>query len=153
MHHLSLASPSEKLRVERLFDRMFPTFSRSLSGALCLLSLVALVRCGGTPQVPSDGTPIGASGGDAAGGRSGSGSGGSWSISTGNAPNDGGCSGSDCGEGGAPPEPADICGDGVVGKSEECDDGNAKPGDGCSGVCEIDPGYDCPTAGAECVVS
>jgi len=32
---------------------------------------------------------------------------------------------------------SDLCGDGVVGTSEECDDGNAKAGDGCSGVCLV----------------
>ena len=65
----------------------------------------------------------------------------------------GGCSGAECGEGGEAGEVADVCGDGAVGKSEECDDGNAKPGDGCSGLCLIDPGYDCPIPGEECLVS
>ena len=75
-------------------------------------------------------------------------------MATGGASNgSGGCSDADCGEGGDPGEPADVCGDGVVGKSEECDDGNAKPGDGCSGVCAIDPGYDCLIAGEACTVS
>ncbi len=41
-----------------------------------------------------------------------------------------------------------VCGDGVVGTGETCDDGNAIPGDGCSGVCQIEPGYTCPTAGS-----
>jgi cysteine-rich repeat protein len=33
-----------------------------------------------------------------------------------------------------------------------CDDGNSKPGDGCSGVCEVEPGYGCPTPGQPCVL-
>ena len=34
---------------------------------------------------------------------------------------------------------------------ETCDDGNARPGDGCSGVCLIEPNYRCPVPGAACV--
>ena len=91
---------------------------------------------------------------DASGGATGAASGGGFSLVTGGSSNEeGGCSGTDCGEGGDSGEPADVCGDGVLGKSEECDDGNAKPGDGCSGVCEIDPGYDCLVPGKECVVN
>ena len=41
-----------------------------------------------------------------------------------------------------------VCGDGVVGTGEQCDDGNSTPGDGCSGVCQIEPGYTCPTPAA-----
>ena len=117
-----------------------------------MVSVVALLRCGGKPQVSSSGTPPEASG--ASGGVTGTGgSGAGFSLVTGGHSNqEGGCSGSDCGEGGDPGAPADVCGDGVVGNSEECDDGNAKPGDGCSGVCAIDPGYECPVAGKECVV-
>jgi fibro-slime domain-containing protein len=44
-----------------------------------------------------------------------------------------------------------VCGDGIVGRGEQCDDGNATPGDGCSGVCQIEPGYACPTPGQACV--
>ncbi len=46
-----------------------------------------------------------------------------------------------------------ICGDGVVdtAKGETCDDGNGKPGDGCSGICTIEPGYTCPSVGAPCL--
>src|SRR5258708_700794 len=45
------------------------------------------------------------------------------------------CVGDACG----PVTPQVICGDGVLGGSETCDDGNAIPGDGCSGVCTIEP--------------
>ena len=44
-----------------------------------------------------------------------------------------------------------ICGDGVIESGEQCDDGNSVPGDGCSGVCQIEPGYSCPTPGKPCV--
>ncbi len=42
------------------------------------------------------------------------------------------------------------CGDGILGDGEACDDGNLMADDGCSS-CEIDDGYECPTAGAACV--
>ncbi len=58
------------------------------------------------------------------------------------------CVGAECDDG-APP--AVVCGDGVIGGAELCDDGNGKPGDGCSGVCTIEPGYTCPTPGQSCV--
>ncbi len=44
-----------------------------------------------------------------------------------------------------------VCGDGVLGASEQCDDGNSIPGDGCSGVCTAEPGYACPTPGWPCI--
>jgi fibro-slime domain-containing protein len=44
-----------------------------------------------------------------------------------------------------------VCGDGIIGSGEQCDDGNSKPGDGCSGVCQIEPGYTCPTPGQSCI--
>ncbi len=54
------------------------------------------------------------------------------------------CSGASCG-------PSVVCGDGKIGGAEQCDDGNSTPGDGCSGVCRIEPGYTCPTPGQACV--
>ena len=39
----------------------------------------------------------------------------------------------------------DVCGDGVVSGSEECDDGNTEDGDGCSAGCNIEGGGECPT--------
>ncbi len=55
-----------------------------------------------------------------------------------------GCVGGSCFDGA-------VCGDGVVEMGETCDDGNSAPGDGCSGVCQIEPGYSCPVAGQSCV--
>jgi fibro-slime domain-containing protein len=44
-----------------------------------------------------------------------------------------------------------ACGDGVVNQpSEQCDDGNTVPGDGCNGICQIEPGYTCPPKGGPC---
>lgn len=42
------------------------------------------------------------------------------------------------------------CGDGKLEGSEQCDDGNSTPGDGCSGVCQVEPYYTCSTAGRPC---
>jgi fibro-slime domain-containing protein len=41
------------------------------------------------------------------------------------------------------------CGDGINNQAgiEECDDGNALPGDGCNGVCKVEPNWECPPAG------
>ncbi|NOK15630.1 LamG-like jellyroll fold domain-containing protein [Corallococcus carmarthensis] len=36
-----------------------------------------------------------------------------------------------------------VCGDGVLGGFEICDDGNQLSGDGCNSVCEVEPGYTC----------
>lgn len=44
-----------------------------------------------------------------------------------------------------------LCGDGNLGADESCDDGNSVPGDGCSGVCTIEPGYVCAVPGKACV--
>jgi fibro-slime domain-containing protein len=46
-----------------------------------------------------------------------------------------------------------YCGDGVIESGEQCDDGNSVPGDGCSGTCQIEPGYTCPTQGKPCVLT
>lgn len=36
-----------------------------------------------------------------------------------------------------------LCGDGVLGGLEICDDANQLSGDGCNSVCEVEPGYTC----------
>jgi fibro-slime domain-containing protein len=44
-----------------------------------------------------------------------------------------------------------TCGDGVIERSEQCDDGNAENGDGCSRICQIEANWDCPEEGKACV--
>ena len=34
-----------------------------------------------------------------------------------------------------------VCGDGILSPPEQCDDGNAKSGDGCSTTCRVETGY------------
>ncbi|HEX5100841.1 MAG TPA: DUF4215 domain-containing protein [Polyangiaceae bacterium] len=36
-----------------------------------------------------------------------------------------------------------VCGDGIVGAYEQCDDGNATVGDGCDTSCVVEPGFTC----------
>ncbi|MCZ7677913.1 MAG: hypothetical protein M5U28_03675 [Sandaracinaceae bacterium] len=44
-----------------------------------------------------------------------------------------------------------VCGDGVVGNGEECDDGGTAPSDGCSGDCEVESGFGCSGEPSACV--
>ena len=48
------------------------------------------------------------------------------------------------------PDAVDVCGDGVVGASEGCDDSNTSAGDGCSATCTVEAGWSCPPAGGGC---
>ncbi len=46
---------------------------------------------------------------------------------------------------------AESCGDGAINQdSEACDDGNTLPGDGCNGICTVEPNYVCETPGEPC---
>jgi fibro-slime domain-containing protein len=49
------------------------------------------------------------------------------------------------------PTGAGYCGDGILELTEECDDGNAVSGDGCSQICQLENNYVCPNAGQPCV--
>ena len=48
---------------------------------------------------------------------------------------------------------ATICGDGLVRGSEECDDHNNAPGDGCSALCLIESGFVCNGEPSVCVAN
>lgn len=52
-----------------------------------------------------------------------------------------------CGEGLDLPN---ICGDGVPGGNEQCDDGGTQSGDGCSATCGIEHGYVCEGLPSSC---
>lgn len=44
-----------------------------------------------------------------------------------------------------------VCGDGVIGGSETCDDGNTKSGDGCHAMCVIEDGWTCGGTPSMCL--
>ncbi len=46
-----------------------------------------------------------------------------------------------------------ACGDGRVEGKEECDDGNGKPTDGCTGICTLETGFVCETPGELCTLN
>ncbi len=110
-----------------------------------------LLGCG-SPGASSGPPP--SSVGGAGGARTGTGSGTSvsnagsgYQVYTGGSP---GTAGASAHQGTAPPG----CGDGVVNQaSEACDDGNALAGDGCNGICQVEPNHTCPPTGGACVVS
>ena len=39
-----------------------------------------------------------------------------------------------------------VCGDGILDPTEQCDDLNADPGDGCDALCQIEEGWECVDA-------
>ncbi len=51
----------------------------------------------------------------------------------------------------APPMNTSGCGNGVLEVGEQCDDGNAASGDGCSASCQIEPGWICIALGTPCL--
>src|SRR4051794_16182002 len=130
---------------------------------LSLLVVVGLVLAG-TLGCGANATPsrdLSYSDPDGSGGTA-SGSGGSGgSGASGNAPGAGGTVGvgGDLGLGGSAgtsgaectPPTGPFCGDGMVNQpNETCDDANVLPGDGCTGVCTIEPYFACPPAGGAC---
>lgn len=55
--------------------------------------------------------------------------------------------------GGGPVEPVPYCGDGVLNQlTEECDDGNSRGGDGCSGACKLEPNFVCDESGCRSTI-
>jgi cysteine-rich repeat protein len=54
------------------------------------------------------------------------------------------------GQGGQGGEGPDVCGDSLIGSSEDCDDGNAAPGDGCGADCLIESGFTCTGQPSAC---
>lgn len=111
---------------------------------LTLISIGA-VACGGLPRIQADGSS------STTGGESGSfqNTGGQGYVipdaGAGGTTSDAGvCSGTGC-------QTGPVCGNGSIEEGESCDDGNSIPGDGCSGLCRVDPNYVCPTPGQLCV--
>jgi len=108
--------------------------------------LLAVLRCGSNPEVSIPGS--GLVGDAGTGGASNGGFGGSFNLNQDGGPeSDAACDGGPC----LPDDAGPICGNGQLDTGEFCDDGNTKPGDGCSGLCRLEPNYDCSTPGQPCV--
>src|SRR5262245_30488991 len=131
----------------------------STSLAIGMLLGTALFGCGPVASGAGNGVDSGGNGnGNGGGGGASSGAGGG-SSGTGMIPTvPGGPVSNPCEKPNAPPncmlEPSGpACGDGLINLTppEACDDGNTKPGDGCTGTCVIEPDYVCPTPGQPCV--
>ncbi len=119
---------------------------------------VDMVGCG-SPSTSSSGPPgstttVGGGGGAGNGTNTSISSAGSgYLVGTGGTA---GTAGNSSNQGTAPPG----CGDGKINQpSEECDDGNTLAGDGCNGLCKVEPNHVCPvdpndpTHSLPCVVS
>jgi len=142
---------------ERLMRRLVGTRAVLVLNA-CLLA-AAFAGCGGTPEVshPPNGVTTGGSAGSGGAGGSGA-TGGTTIINPGGGQgNEGGGDGDPC-DGPNPPSgcfdlmpSGPACGDGELNQdSEECDDGNSLPGDGCSGVCAVEMYFRCDEPGKPC---
>ena len=108
--------------------------------------------CAGCSSSPAPGLPGSSStqGGIGNSGTGGKGSGYVYSTGgSGTSNGTGHCDGGHCFTVDAGP----YCGDGIIQTDlgEECDDGNRIGGDGCSGICKIEPNWTCPTPGKPCV--
>ncbi len=133
---------------------------RTISGlhyvrlAICVGVLAACgAEQGGGDRVGDGHGASGGIGGTSAsnGGRTGNGEGGAVVIlSLGGAPPK-----SSCDSDNPPPEcpvAKPGCGDGKINAAgEDCDDHNSLSGDGCSGICKVEPYHHCPTPGQPCI--
>src|SRR5262245_10312789 len=54
------------------------------------------------------------------------------------------------GQGGTGHPGGGACGDGVIQRSEGCDDANTTNGDGCSRICQLEANWRCPMEGKPC---
>ncbi len=109
-----------------------------------LALVLTCLACGGKPKIQVEATGVGGS----TGSWNNNGGQGYQPPSTGgqDSTDDAGCTGPDCNT-----NPGPVCGNGILEDGESCDDGNPVPGDGCSGLCRIEPNYICPTPGQPCI--
>ncbi len=125
--------------------------NRAISGLAKRGLVVGLVSCLGACQSGV------VTGGAAAGGSSAGGAGGS--IENRDASGDTGLfitlpeagTGDDAAQTCVETDAGSCCGNGILDKGEQCDDGNAVGGDGCSSQCIIESNYVCLVAGQACV--
>ncbi len=130
--------------------------------SLALASGFAFAACGGDPSVATGPSDVVGAAGDQGSGGTGTGTGNSPGIDvdSGTTPGQGGDSADPCDVADPPPDCFNLepsgpaCGDGSINQdSEDCDDGNSLPGDGCSGQCQVEPYWDCPEVGEPCVLT
>ncbi|MBN1605774.1 MAG: DUF4215 domain-containing protein [Polyangiaceae bacterium] len=136
------------------------SYSVPLLASALLTGLLSVASCGiGGASRTGDATqgPITTGGSDTngGGGKTGSNTGGGGNVLA-NDGGEGGLEGNVCLGDNPPPEcwipSGPSCGDGELNRDGEiCDDGNTVPGDGCNGVCKVEPHYKCPTPGQPCV--
>ncbi|MEY4549405.1 MAG: hypothetical protein RL685_5600 [Pseudomonadota bacterium] len=133
---------------------------RKFNWALSACVTLGLLACGGDKIAPTTVIPAGGEGGSGPGGGGDSGDGGADGIpgeagATGFIDPDevggaGGCSG-ECGGSGGSGGTGTLCGNGALDAEEQCDDGNPLGGDGCNGVCNLEPNFACAQPGQACV--
>jgi cysteine-rich repeat protein len=120
---------------------------RGLPSVGLLLAALLVSACGGPPSddatIPHAGGNGGASGNPGLGGND------NPIFTSGGAagdPGPGDCVGLACGADAGPSD----CGNSELDPGEVCDDGNATPGDGCSGLCRQEPNFACDLPGEPC---
>ncbi len=105
-----------------------------------LLLVWGVAACNSPVPAPIDnggGPGVGGAGGTGGSASSGGPAGGSGPIVTAPTVVDGG--------------PLAMCGNGAVEGAEQCDDGNATGGDGCSKLCQVENNHECPKPGQPCL--
>jgi len=155
-----------RLRTPHLFlarsqPTVRPASDRLVGLSFVSLLMVALSGCAGTGKENTEELGEGTSTGDGDSGDSSQNSGGEvgdidvGDIGAGGADNGNGEEGDPC-DGPMPPASCELdyapsgpgCGDGEINTAdEECDDGNGLPGDGCSGLCKVEPNFNCDETG------
>ena len=112
---------------------------RSALNCLGAMALIAGLGCTGAQIVGGSGGSGEPKGGASGGSGSNGGAGGGLTIPPTTIPD----AGPDRPNGGQ-------CGDGIIERAEQCDDGNTISGDGCSLSCQIEANYECPKEGEPC---
>ncbi len=125
---------------------------KSLLLTLTLAASCWFAGCSANVAAPPTSNNVAGSGNKGGSGANAGNTGSNYNVGTGGASN-GGSSGQ-CGTGKCfiPVDAGPYCGDGIVQTElgEKCDDNNRIGGDGCSGICIIEPNWTCPNPGQPC---
>jgi fibro-slime domain-containing protein len=120
-----------------------PASAQPMPFALVAALLLSAVACSNATVVSSGEGGGGGGGGKGTGSSSGGGSGGPGTVNV-------NFDARPAKDGGIDRPSGGTCGDGVIERSEQCDDGNTTNGDGCSRLCQIEANWSCPTEGKPC---